>query len=108
MEEGQKKGVFSTATPADLVVDYHFGSVHHLSTWYRPNGPSPPSRSPTTWRTCCCARCGHSLSAAGGGPCRAVPRVPSGARGTARSLRGSGGAALRGREWAGAAGAKSP
>jgi hypothetical protein len=21
------------------VVDYHFGSVHHLSTWYRPAGP---------------------------------------------------------------------
>ncbi|MEU0371027.1 TetR/AcrR family transcriptional regulator [Streptomyces sp. NPDC006283] len=39
VEEGQKSGVFSTATPADLVVDYHFGSVHHLSTWYRPDGP---------------------------------------------------------------------
>lgn len=39
IEEGQKEGVFSTATPADLVVDYHFGSVHHLSTWYRPDGP---------------------------------------------------------------------
>lgn len=39
IEEGQAAGVFSTATPADLVVDYHFGSVHHLSTWYRPDGP---------------------------------------------------------------------
>ncbi|MFJ8231134.1 TetR/AcrR family transcriptional regulator [Streptomyces sp. NPDC094448] len=39
VEEGQSNGVFSTATPADLVVDYHFGSVHHLSTWYRPDGP---------------------------------------------------------------------
>uniref|UniRef100_UPI003260838A TetR/AcrR family transcriptional regulator n=1 Tax=Streptomyces sp. CAU 1734 TaxID=3140360 RepID=UPI003260838A len=39
VEEGQRDGVFSTATPADLVVDYHFGSVHHLSTWYRPDGP---------------------------------------------------------------------
>ncbi len=39
VEEGQEAGVFSTATPADLVVDYHFGSVHHLSTWYRPDGP---------------------------------------------------------------------
>ncbi|MFE7133598.1 TetR/AcrR family transcriptional regulator [Streptomyces sp. NPDC057638] len=38
VEEGQRTGVFSTATPADLVVDYHFGSVHHLSTWYRPEG----------------------------------------------------------------------
>ncbi len=39
IEEGQNSGVFSSATPADLVVDYHFGSVHHLSTWYRPDGP---------------------------------------------------------------------
>ena len=42
IEEGQRTGVFSTATPADLVVDYHFGSVHHLSTWYRPGGPLGP------------------------------------------------------------------
>lgn len=39
VEEGQRLGVFSRATPADLVVDYHFGSVHHLSSWYRPDGP---------------------------------------------------------------------
>ncbi|MFI1971087.1 TetR family transcriptional regulator [Streptomyces cinnamoneus] len=39
VEEGQRSGVFSRATPADLVVDYHFGSVHHLSSWYRPDGP---------------------------------------------------------------------
>jgi AcrR family transcriptional regulator len=44
IEEGQKQGVFSTATPADLVVDYHFGSVHHLSTWYRPDGPLTPQQ----------------------------------------------------------------
>lgn len=42
VEEGQQKGVFSTATPADLVVDYHFGSVHHLGSWYRPDGPLAP------------------------------------------------------------------
>src|SRR5690606_4108763 len=42
IEEGQEAGVFSRATPADLVVDYHFGSVHHLSTWYRPDGPLSP------------------------------------------------------------------
>ncbi|MGW7517496.1 TetR/AcrR family transcriptional regulator [Streptomyces sp. NPDC054796] len=42
IEEGQKSGVFSTATPADLVVDYHFGSVHHLSSWYRPDGRLTP------------------------------------------------------------------
>ncbi|MER7172107.1 TetR/AcrR family transcriptional regulator [Streptomyces mesophilus] len=44
VEEGQAAGVFSSATPADLVVDYHFGSVHHLSTWYRPNGPLTPQQ----------------------------------------------------------------
>ncbi|MFI9722504.1 TetR/AcrR family transcriptional regulator [Streptomyces sp. NPDC052396] len=42
IEEGQRTGVFSTATPADLVVDYHFGSVHHLSSWYRPDGRLTP------------------------------------------------------------------
>ncbi|WP_420856207.1 TetR/AcrR family transcriptional regulator [Streptomyces abyssalis] len=40
--EGQRSGVFNAATPADLVVDYHFGSVHHLSTWYRPDGRLGP------------------------------------------------------------------
>ena len=44
VEEGQRAGVFSSATPADLVVDYHFGSVHHLSTWYRPDGPLTPQQ----------------------------------------------------------------
>ncbi|MET8682469.1 TetR/AcrR family transcriptional regulator [Streptomyces sp. NPDC004647] len=39
IEEGQQEGVFSKDTPADLVVDYHFGSVHHLASWYRPDGP---------------------------------------------------------------------
>ncbi|MFJ5553162.1 TetR/AcrR family transcriptional regulator [Streptomyces sp. NPDC093225] len=42
VEEGQRSGVFATATPADLVVDYHFGSVHHLGTWYRADGPMSP------------------------------------------------------------------
>jgi AcrR family transcriptional regulator len=42
IEEGQEAGVFSSANPADLVVDYHFGSVHHLTTWYRPDGPMRP------------------------------------------------------------------
>ncbi|WUH65858.1 TetR/AcrR family transcriptional regulator [Streptomyces sp. NBC_00440] len=42
VEEGQRIGVFSKAVSADLVVDYHFGSVHHLSTWYRPDGPLTP------------------------------------------------------------------
>lgn len=43
IEEGQEAGVFSRATPADLVVDYHFGSIHHLSTWYNPEGPMTPN-----------------------------------------------------------------
>ncbi|MCT2588890.1 TetR/AcrR family transcriptional regulator [Streptomyces sp. N2-109] len=44
IEEGQSSGAFSTETPADLVVDYHFGSVHHLSSWYRPDGPLTPQQ----------------------------------------------------------------
>ncbi|MFF0312642.1 TetR/AcrR family transcriptional regulator [Streptosporangium sp. NPDC004379] len=37
--EGQREGVFSTASPAELVVDFFFGSVHHLGTWYSTEGP---------------------------------------------------------------------
>ena len=29
------------------MVDYHFGSVHHLSTWYRPDGPLTPQQVAT-------------------------------------------------------------
>lgn len=36
--EGRRTGVFRDDIPADLVVDYFFGSVHHLGTWYRPDG----------------------------------------------------------------------
>src|SRR5699024_9269943 len=39
VEQGQEEGVLRTDVPADLVVDYYFGSVHHLSTWYRKGGP---------------------------------------------------------------------
>jgi AcrR family transcriptional regulator len=39
VEEGQQAGVFRTDVPADLVVDYFFGSVHHLGMWYRRGGP---------------------------------------------------------------------
>ncbi len=42
VEEGQRTGVFTADVPADLVVDYHFGSVHHLGTWYREDGPLTP------------------------------------------------------------------
>jgi AcrR family transcriptional regulator len=37
--EGQREGVFRTDVPADIVVDFFFGSVHHLGTWYSPEGP---------------------------------------------------------------------
>ncbi|GAB3747277.1 TetR/AcrR family transcriptional regulator [Nocardiopsis nanhaiensis] len=38
IEQGQREGVFREDVPADLVVDYFFGSVHHLGTWYRHDG----------------------------------------------------------------------
>ncbi|MEU7637876.1 MULTISPECIES: TetR/AcrR family transcriptional regulator [unclassified Streptomyces] len=44
IEEGQRTGVFTTEVPADLIVDYHFGSVHHLGTWYREDGPLTPQQ----------------------------------------------------------------
>lgn len=37
--EGQRAGLLRADVPADLVVDYFFGSVHHLGWWYRRNGP---------------------------------------------------------------------
>ncbi|WP_067135779.1 TetR/AcrR family transcriptional regulator [Microtetraspora malaysiensis] len=36
--EGQRSGVFRDDTPAEMVVDFFFGSVHHLGTWYHPDG----------------------------------------------------------------------
>jgi AcrR family transcriptional regulator len=39
IEEGQQNGAFHRDVPADLVVDYFFGAVHHLGIWYRRNGP---------------------------------------------------------------------
>lgn len=39
IEQGQAEGTFRTDVPADLVIDFYFGSVHHLSTWYRKGGP---------------------------------------------------------------------
>ncbi|MBB6001155.1 AcrR family transcriptional regulator [Streptomonospora salina] len=40
--EGQGQGVFTDRVPADIVVDFYFGSVHHLSTWYHPEGALSP------------------------------------------------------------------
>ncbi|MFI6599841.1 TetR/AcrR family transcriptional regulator [Nonomuraea sp. NPDC050536] len=37
--EGQREGVFSDRVPAEIVVDFYFGSVHHLGTWYHADGP---------------------------------------------------------------------
>lgn len=37
--EGQRDGVFRDDVPAEMVVDFFFGAVHHLGTWYRPDGP---------------------------------------------------------------------
>jgi len=39
VEEGQREGVFRAELRPDLVVDFFFGSVHHLGTWYREGGP---------------------------------------------------------------------
>jgi AcrR family transcriptional regulator len=39
IEEGQAGGDFRADKPADLVVDFFFGSVHHLGSWYRRGGP---------------------------------------------------------------------
>jgi hypothetical protein len=38
VEEGQASGEFRTDKPADVVVDFFFGSVHHLGSWYRRSG----------------------------------------------------------------------
>jgi AcrR family transcriptional regulator len=44
VEEGQAAGLLRTDVPADLAVHYFFGSVHHLLTWYRPDGPMNASQ----------------------------------------------------------------
>lgn len=35
IQEGQRSGVFRADVDADLVVDYFFGSVHHLPMWWK-------------------------------------------------------------------------
>jgi len=39
VHEGQESGLFRDDVPADLVVDFYFGSVHHLWMWYRRTRP---------------------------------------------------------------------
>ena len=36
IQEGQRAGIFRAGVDADLVVDYFFGSVHHLPMWWKP------------------------------------------------------------------------
>jgi AcrR family transcriptional regulator len=43
VEEGQRDGTFRQDVPADLVIDYFFGAVHHLGVWYRRNGKLSPA-----------------------------------------------------------------
>ncbi|MCK9901465.1 TetR/AcrR family transcriptional regulator [Frankia sp. Cpl3] len=38
IEEGQASGAFRDDVDADLIVDYFFGSVHHLPMWWKPRG----------------------------------------------------------------------
>jgi AcrR family transcriptional regulator len=38
IDEGQRAGEFRADVPAELVVDYYFGAVHHLGFWYRRKG----------------------------------------------------------------------
>ncbi|MGW2350018.1 TetR/AcrR family transcriptional regulator [Actinacidiphila glaucinigra] len=44
VEEGQREGVFRQEVRPDLVVDFFFGAVHHLGTWYREDGPLSASQ----------------------------------------------------------------
>lgn len=39
VEQGQQSGLFRDDVPADLVVDFYFGAVHHLGMWYRRKRP---------------------------------------------------------------------
>ncbi len=42
VEEGQQAGELRPEVSADLVVHQFFGGVHHLGTWYRPDGELRP------------------------------------------------------------------
>jgi AcrR family transcriptional regulator len=43
VEEGQQAGELRSDVSADLVTHQFFGGVHHLGTWYRPDGELGPS-----------------------------------------------------------------
>ncbi|WP_298179164.1 TetR/AcrR family transcriptional regulator [Saccharomonospora sp.] len=38
IEEGQRAGLFRSDKPADIIVDFFFGAVHHLAYWYQSSG----------------------------------------------------------------------
>jgi AcrR family transcriptional regulator len=38
VEEGQRNGIFRPDVPADLAVNFLFGAVHQISTWWCPDG----------------------------------------------------------------------
>lgn len=38
ISDGQAAGDFRSDVPAELVVDYYFGAIHHLGVWYKPKG----------------------------------------------------------------------
>jgi AcrR family transcriptional regulator len=38
VEEGQRDGTFRSDLPPDLAVNFLFGAVHQISTWWRPDG----------------------------------------------------------------------
>ncbi len=44
VREGQDAAVFRRDVPPDLVVDYFFGAVHHLWSWYRKDGELSPEQ----------------------------------------------------------------
>jgi AcrR family transcriptional regulator len=44
VEQGQRDGVFSTATPAETVTIVALGMVNQMPSWYRPDGPKSADR----------------------------------------------------------------
>jgi AcrR family transcriptional regulator len=49
--EGQQSGVFREDVSADLVVDFFFGSVHHLPMWWKADGRPTPAEVGSTFAT---------------------------------------------------------
>ncbi|GII28865.1 TetR/AcrR family transcriptional regulator [Planotetraspora mira] len=60
--EGQRAGVFREDIPAEMVVDFFFGSVHHLGTWYNPDGPLSGQEVGRHFADLLLGSLGHSVS----------------------------------------------